>query len=208
MKRKIGWKPALFTLANLVFVLRLALILQIILDICINESNMMSLIIMLPACLVFLAIGIFLFILGKSYSILLPNKLLPFISLPAFFLPEVFTGGTTSQSALAMSITAAVLIILAIVTTGTVLIRNRVKVAAEAPTKEQQSPATQGIASFTRWGAIGFGFGALAAALPVWVIAFLLNFLSDDSPLRDYLPFFVLYAVMGALLEPYLVSRH
>ena len=124
---RIPWKPVLFVLANSVFVVILALILRTSLDVYINESNMMDLFIVVPACLVFLAIGMFLFILGRSYSILLLNKLLPLISLPAFFLPDVFAGETTSQTVLAVSIIAAVLIILAVFTAIAVLIRNRGK---------------------------------------------------------------------------------
>ncbi len=197
---KISWKPALFILANLVFVVILALIILLILSAHGDDYELgWSNIIIIPACLFFVAIGIFLFILGKSYSISLLNKLLPFISLPAFFLPQVFTGGMKSETVPIISIIVALLIILEIYTTITILIRNRVKVAAEVTVKERQPATGRGIASFMRWGALGFVLGSLVAILPVLVLEFFRNFLSDDSSMYDYFQLFVSYAVMGGI---------
>jgi len=125
---KIAWKPTLFILANLVFVAILVLIILLLLSAHGDDYELgWSNIIIIPACLFFVAIGVFLFILGKYYSISLLNKLLPFISLPAFFLPQVFTGGMKSETVLDISIIVAVLIMLEIYTTIAVLIRNRRK---------------------------------------------------------------------------------
>jgi len=65
--------------------------------------------------------------------------------------------------------------------------------------KEQQCPTKRGIASFMRWGALGFVLGSLVAILPVLVLEFFRNFLSDDSSMLDYFQLFVSYAVMGGI---------
>lgn len=136
---KISWKPASLILASSLFIAILAFI---ILGLISNYGNDYHLgfvgFIAIPACVFFLALGAFIFILGNYYSIPLLNKLLPFISLPilnkllpfislaGFFVPQGFTGGLNVEAVTAISIIVAVLIILAIYTTAvTVLIRNR-----------------------------------------------------------------------------------
>ncbi len=194
---KIAWKPTLFVLANLVFVVILASLLLLIIEVYNRSSDLMSLILIFSASLAFLVIGICLFILGKSFPISLLNKLLPFISVPALI---VSTGFTSSRGLLPGMLITAALIVLAIFTTATSLIRHRGKVIAGVIIKEQELPAQRGIASFTRWGALGFGFGALVGSLPAWALT-LTAFVGRPVivPVGTKIPLFVEYAVMGGI---------
>jgi len=205
---KISWKPALFILANLMAVFVLGVILQVSLDIYINETDMLVLMIIFPLCAILLASGIFLIILGKYYPIMLFNKLLPFICLPiiSLLVPVSFNISHTVAAGIAViSTIIAVPVIFIIYTSIVTLVRNRVKaeaeVAIELAIKKQQSLSDRSIASFTRWGAIGFGLGALFAGFPVFILALLLNIFIDDFVLDNYpqISVLVIYAIMGAI---------
>jgi len=201
---KIPWKPVLFILANLMAIFVLALMLQVSLDIYINETNMLVLMIMFPLFGILLASGISLIILDKQYPIMLFNRLLPFICIPVIFLGIPWTFSISNTAVVGITITSTIIALPAILIISTsiiTLVRNRVKVDAEVAVKEQQSLLGRSITSFTRWGAIGFSLGALAAAFPVFALALLLNFLIDDSFTIDHpqISVFVIYAVTGGI---------
>ncbi len=204
---KIAWKPVLFVLTNSVFVVILAGLLVLIKSVYSRPSDLMNLILIFPASLVFLIIGIFLFILGKLFPISLANKLLPFISVPALI---GATGFTTSRSGmLAGMLIAAALIILAIFTTVASLMRSRGKAAAGGSTEEQKPPARHNVAAFIRWGTLGFGFGALVGVVLAWIIHSMvirpvLIPVGTRPPLfsiilRASIPLFTEYASMGGV---------
>lgn len=166
---KLAWKPILFTLANLLLVVILVLVLLMYHSVYAYPGDEMILIFIIPADLGFLVIGICLFILGKFFSIPLLNKLLPFIAVPASLVPAFFA--SSKNGVLFGMFVATALIVLVIVTTITSLRRQRGKVATEVTTKEQKSLTKRGIAAFMRWGALGFGFGALFGLFPAWILA-------------------------------------
>lgn len=209
---KIGVKPILFIMANLISVVILVLVLLMYQSVYAHPGDEMILTFIIPADLGFLVIGICLFILGKFFPIPLINKLLPFISVPALFLPAFFA--SSKNGMLAGMLVATVLIILTIFTTVTTLKREGIKAIAEVTTKEQKSFTKRGIAAFTRWGALSFGFGALVGLFPAWILA--QNVFGrprlipvpfggqtpephPDAYLSAYFPLFIEYAVMGGI---------
>src|SRR4030067_3830327 len=96
---KSGLKPILFILANLVFVVILALVLLMYQSVYAHPGDEMILIFIIPADLGLLVIGICLFIFGKSFPISLLNKLLPFISVLALFAPAFFASSKNGMLA-------------------------------------------------------------------------------------------------------------
>jgi hypothetical protein len=125
MKQKI----ALFVLINIVFISMLIIILLMIINAYINISELMMLILIFPACVVFIVLGIFLFIFGKSLPLSLPNKLLPFISIPALILSTGFAN--SSKKLIAGIILDAILIALAIFTIIITLLLYRRRISRE-----------------------------------------------------------------------------
>jgi hypothetical protein len=190
---RIPWKPVLFVLANSVFVVILALLIPLMWSEYGNDYDLgFAYFAIIPACVFFVAIGVFLFIFGKFYSISLLNKLLPFLSVLPFFL------GVKTATLPAISIILAVIIILEIYSTVAVLIRNRGKAASETTIEERPSPTRRSIASFIGWGALGFVLGSLAAFLPVLILVGLLGRFLGDS-MSVYFQLFISFAVMGGI---------
>ena len=202
---KIAWKPALFILANLVFVVILALVLLMYQSVYANPGDEMILIFIFPACLGFLVIGISLFVLGKFFPTPLLNKLLPFISIPASIVGAILTR-PRSLLFTGMSIAVA-LMVLAIFTTVTSLRRHRAKATTRVFTDEQRLPTWRGIAVFTGWGALGFGFGTLVGIFPAWALTTvggrprLIPFgaTAPEPALSTSFPMVIEYAVMGGI---------
>jgi len=140
---RISWKPVLFVLANSVFVVILALLIPLMWFEYGNDYDLgFAYFAIIPACVFFVAIGVFLFIFGKFYSISLLNKVLPFLSVLPFFL------GVRTATLPVISTVLAVIIILEIYTTVAVLVKNRGKGASDTTIKERQSPTKRSIASF------------------------------------------------------------
>lgn len=196
---RIPWKPVLFVLANSVLaviqVLLMLLVLAVYRGLTTGHDTGSGLgfayLAVIPACMVFVGIGISLFVLGKFYSISLVNRLLPFLSILPFFL------GTWTATLPAIAIILALLTMLEISTTVTVLVRNRGKATSEKTVEQGQSPSERGIVSFMGWGTLGFVLGALVAILPVFLLEFLRHSLGDS--MLGYFQLFVSYAAMGSV---------
>jgi hypothetical protein len=125
---KKAWKPILFaTLNSLSFLVSLAILLGHLDLYTGKQKDPLGLLIIIPADVVFVVIGVGLFILGGRFHISMPNKLLPFMAALGF-LAALFLESEYARPKLLFGLSMGVVIcLLTAVTTVQTLISSSMK---------------------------------------------------------------------------------
>lgn len=84
-----AWKLVLYVSLNLLFVLVLVALTSLHMSLYSHRQDPMALLVIIPATVVFVFIGVLLLVLGNFYHIPVINQILPFVAPLGFFVPFI-----------------------------------------------------------------------------------------------------------------------